>query len=272
MAVSERIIKAVDEVEQIVLNAAMSDIIYFQFHKQRYIQMAASIEGRCKSKGKLLDIGSHFLHSALILQQLGYEVYGMDVSAFWDIAWVKERAAKYGIKSIKEDYLETMKTMGSVQDEFDVIVFAEIFEHITFNPIGLWQNIYRITRSDGFIYLSTPNSLTLYNMLKSLKNIFLFKGIGLDIEMIFKSVTYGHHWKEYSAHEIRNFFETLSDDFKIKINHYHYKNYPNESFIDKCRNLLIFCGNQIPICKEELEILVDVHKTGNWKLREPQYN
>jgi len=268
----DRVLKAVNEVEEIIQLAGIEgDIRYFNFHKKRFMRMAETIDAKCGGKGRVLDIGSHYLHASLILQKMGYEVQCMDVSAFWNLDFVQQRAAANGLKKRVEDNLENMPGLQDTRDAFEVIVFAEIFEHITFNPIRFWKHIYRLIVTGGFIYISTPNALTWYNMLKQLKNIVLLKGIGLNVDLIFKNVTYGHHWKEYSAHEMRLYFATLSPDFKVDIRTYYYKTYPADTLVQKLRKGLIGCSNLFPAFREEMEAVIEVRKTGVWSLEEPEF-
>jgi 2-polyprenyl-6-hydroxyphenyl methylase/3-demethylubiquinone-9 3-methyltransferase len=268
----DRILKAVQEVEAIVkLSGLEGDIQYFNFHKNRFIRMAETVEAKSGGKGRVLDIGSHYLHSSLILKRMGYEVQSMDVAAFWNLDFVQQRALENGLLPIVENNLETLSGLEGKADVYDIIVFAEIFEHITFNPIRFWKHIYRLIKSGGFIYISTPNSLTLYNLFRQLKNIFLLKGIGLSVEMIFKNVTYGHHWKEYSVAEIREYFAALSPDFAVTIHNYHYKMYPANTFVQKLRRGLVGFSNLFPFFKEDMEAVVEVKKSGAWNLTEPEF-
>jgi len=254
--------KALQQVYEVVLESNVKqDIEYFNFHKKRYLRMAESL-GEIDGTGKVvLDIGSHYLHSSLLLQFLGYEVYSMDVAEFWDLDFIKERKTKFNLRSITENNLESFESHANIDNKYDIILFTEILEHITFNPIHFWKRMHTIVKPNGLIYISTPNSLNLFGVLRTIGRIFTFRGIGIPIDAIFTNVTYGHHWKEYSAKEAIKYFSLLSDDFKLKIKKYHYRK----------ESLLSAIGNRTGFLAEELEIFVRVQKTNSWKIKPPVY-
>lgn len=246
-----------------------SEVEYFRFHKKRYERFESFLNTHFpdvsrSSKLKTLDIGSHYLHSSMILADKGFEVDGMDVSIFWDMDFVKKRGSKFGINPIVENDLANMPGFQSFHDKYDLIVFTEIFEHITFNPIQLWKTIYQILKPMGKIYISTPNSLALANWARNFKNLLTLQSVGITVDDIISKVTYGHHWKEYSAQEIKTYFQSLSDDFQVTINPYHYKEYELKSpyLVFK---VLAKLGNLTKKFAEELEVIVEVKEKKSWK-------
>lgn len=263
---------ALDRVETIVKASGNGqDLEYFLFHKKRFARMANTIQKRVKPGALVLDIGSHYLHSTLLLQFLGYRVHAMDVGAFTELSLVKERAYSHQVVSIIENDLTTLSAIQEKADEYDVVLFTEILEHITFNPIDFWKHIHRLLKDKGIIYITTPNSLTIYNIVKTLKNLLLLKGVGINVNMIFEYVTYGHHWKEYSASEIKKYFGYLSDGFKVEIETYRYKYFPSIDFRWRLRNLFYDLGNTIPFFRDELEAVVELDKSKPWKAIPPSY-
>jgi 2-polyprenyl-6-hydroxyphenyl methylase/3-demethylubiquinone-9 3-methyltransferase len=268
----ESIEAALLKVEEIVTATNNGqDIEYFRFHKKRFERMATTIVKRAKPGALILDIGSHYLHSSLLLTFLGYKVQAMDVGVFTELNFVQERIKQCQLHSIIENDLTTLSAIQERSDEYDIILFTEILEHITFNPIDFWKHIYRLLKNQGFIYITTPNSLTIYNIIRTLKNLLLLKGVGINLDMIFGNVTYGHHWKEYSASEIRKYFGYLSDGFKIDIATYRYKYFPSIDLRWRLRNLFYNLGNLIPFFRDELEAVVELDKSKPWKAVPPKY-
>lgn len=246
-----------------------NEIEYFRFHQRRYerFELFLTSEFSMNSgtkKLKALDIGSHYLHSSMILSGKGFEVDGMDVSVFWNMDFVKARAEKFGINQIVENDLSSMPEFQDVREKYDLIVFTEIFEHITFNPIQLWKTIHQILKPGGKIYISTPNSLALANWARNFKNLITLHSVGITVDDIISKVTYGHHWKEYSAQEIKSYFATLSDDFQVTINPYHYKQHKLKSpyLVFKALSKL---GNLTKKFAEELEVIVELKEKKSWK-------
>jgi 2-polyprenyl-6-hydroxyphenyl methylase/3-demethylubiquinone-9 3-methyltransferase len=268
----EEILQALEKLEGIVTATNNeSDRAYFNFHKRRYLRMARTIASRVQPGAVILNIGSHYLHTSLLFKFIGYQVYSMDVGLFWQVGFVKERADVYDLANVIEDDLATFESHQGIRDKYDVILFAEIMEHITFNPVLFWKTVYHILKPTGLIYISTPNSLNLYNIARTLARIVTLRGVGLPIGSIFESVTYGHHWKEYSASEIRKYFQMLSDDFKVNTSFYHYRDANFDGFSSSFFSILSVIGNTLHFTSEEIEAIITVEKSGNWKMDRPAY-
>ena len=99
---------------------------------------------------------------------------------------------------------------------------------------------------------------------------FGLKSIGITVDDIFSKVTYGHHWKEYSAKEIKKYFKTLSPDFEVEVNPYNYKDYDLKppylmfKFLSKL-------GNMTKIFADDLEVIVSLKDKNKWGIEEPEY-
>ncbi len=261
--------------EEINQTGHANELEYFRFHQNRKARLVSYLDTQyaAASKGerlRVLDIGSHYLHSSMILAQRGFEVDAMDVSEFWDMDFVKARAEKFRLNPIVENDLSKMEAFKNVENEYDLVVFTEIMEHITFNPIVFWKRIYQILKPGGVIYVSTPNAFALPNYIRNLKNTLLMKSIGVSVDDIFSKVTYGHHWKEYSANEIKTYFQTLSPDFEVQINPYHYVDWelkpPYLMF-----KLLSKLGNKTKAFAADLEVIVHLRQKSQWGIKEPEY-
>jgi len=269
----QKVEEALSKIEAIVLSAGIkNDIEYFNYHKKRFRRMGETVSHILPPGSQVLDIGSHYLHSSLLLQFMGYRVICMDVSEFWDLDYISKRAADHQLTPVVENQLEHLASLNHETEKYDLILFTEIFEHITFNPIAFWKRIHTLIKSNGKIYLTTPNSLTIYAIVKTIFNLVRLKGIGMDVKAIFPTVTYGHHWKEYSASEIRDYFSMLNEGFRLEIRKFRYK--PMETaqhWKGQCRITLNKIGNTIPFFKEAMEIVVTVDKSTPWKVETPAY-
>jgi 2-polyprenyl-3-methyl-5-hydroxy-6-metoxy-1,4-benzoquinol methylase len=269
----QKVEEALSKIEAIVLSAGIkNDIEYFNYHKKRFRRMGETVSRILPPGSQVLDIGSHYLHSSLLLHFMGYQVVCMDVSEFWDLDYIRKRAADHQLTPVVENQLEHLASLNQETEKYDLILFTEIFEHITFNPIAFWKRIHTLIKNNGKIYLTTPNSLTIYAIVKTLFNLIRLKGIGMDVKAIFPTVTYGHHWKEYSATEIRSYFSMLNDGFQMDIQKFNYK--PAETanhWKASLRILLMRISNAIPFFKEAMEVVIKVDKSYPWKVSTPQY-
>ncbi|WP_297338034.1 class I SAM-dependent methyltransferase [Algoriphagus sp.] len=265
-----------EKLEKEVLSSSQkSEQDYFLFHQNRYRRFTRFLESYFGEKLNsdeisVLDIGSHYLHSSVLLAQSGFQVEGMDVEEFWELDFVRDRGKRFGVKTIVENDLAKLSSFQGVSSKYDLIVFSEILEHITFNPILFWKTIYQILKPGGIVYISTPNAFAFPNLIRNLKNLFLLKSIGITVEDIFSKVTYGHHWKEYSAKEVKHYFSMLSDDFEVQVHPYHYKNYElKPPFL--LFKLLSKVGNFTKTFADDLEVIVSLKEKTNWKIEPPCY-
>jgi SAM-dependent methyltransferase len=264
---------AVAELKRILRDSpSKSDIGYFDFHEQRLRRSVSRLLELLKPGSTVLDVGSHYLHQAALLKFAGrqHSIIGADVGAFANLDLVRGRARQLSITNATIIDLSTGQIGIELSpDSLDCVIFCEIMEHITFNPMTFWRVIYDALKPGGFIYITTPNSLRLANLLKTLARAACLSGIGIPVQDIFRHITYGHHWKEYSPAEITAYFAALSPDFSIRVTTYACVDHKPEgtgpkqlakhAFATAIRKL----GNFTVNCKEELEVLVRLQEKKN---------
>lgn len=217
---ADKFAAATEALAKMVNSQRRGDENYLHNQLPRYSRTIRRIQELCPAPARVLDIGSHYLHQSVLLSELGYEVSGIDIELFSGADFIKERAGTFGIRNSTVNALETGDFLPGLEDSFDLVVFTEILEHITFNPIRFWGRVYELMSPSGMIYLSTPNALRPAAWLRALEGLLHFRGIGLSLDEIMGNVTYGHHWKEYSAWEIRKYFAMLSADFSVQTDWY----------------------------------------------------
>ncbi|WP_017302680.1 class I SAM-dependent methyltransferase [Spirulina subsalsa] len=79
--------------------------------------------------------------------------------------------------------------------QFDVVLFCEIIEHLLLDPVSVLREIKRILKPNGTLILTTPNVSRLENVAKMIAgaNIYdPYSGYG----------PYGRHNREYNKHEL----------------------------------------------------------------------
>lgn len=266
--------------EMIQCGKETKDSEYFALHEPRYRHGIERVCAICPRGAHIVDIGSHFLHQASILKLLGFDVLGLDVPKFTTIDFVSQRAQQMQIENVtvpslaEGSFLEEKKP-----GELDCVLFTEILEHITFNPIRFWHQVYRLLKVGGIIYITTPNSLRLVNLVSAIKRAVTLSGIGQDIAAIFSNVTYGHHWKEYSATEVVRYFSLLSPDFSLDVSTYAYRprdrplnGKPAQLIKSAIRESTRRFGNRTQIFGEELEVVVKLSQRTVWSATLPSYS
>jgi len=204
------------------------DMAYWLFHRTRYQKTVHSIlkefEGLDFSKIRILDIGSHYLHLPIILKKYDCDLCGLDINTFTDLNLVKRRAKEENIDN-QTIYsgLESGKFPFEENEKFDLILFTETLEHLSFQPNKMWEGIFKLLKKDGKVYITTPNSLSLRRIAYQLFRILKFEGYGPTLEDLLLKPSYALHWKEYSPQEIRKYFRILGHKVRLCINYYRYK-------------------------------------------------
>jgi len=190
---------------------------YLRAHWPRFRNTKARFEaGWNKANGtRVLDVGAHWLHQALLFALDGYQVTASDFGAQLQRPDVARLAAAHGIELVGNDDLEHPTAFSHLPDgAFDVILFGEIIEHITFNPVPMWREFYRLLAEGGRMVVTTPNYYAASAIRRRLRRGIGWGG-GIPVDEILAFHTHGHHWKEYSRRELVRYFELLSPDFRI---------------------------------------------------------
>jgi 2-polyprenyl-6-hydroxyphenyl methylase/3-demethylubiquinone-9 3-methyltransferase len=264
--------EALSAIDNLNSSFTKSSYLYYREHRCRYERTLRRIKQTVPKGSRILDVGSHFLHQSMLLKLLGYEVVGIDVSEFSNHDSVKNLAREFEITNCCVNDISKGDFLLNYERQFDCILFCEIQEHITFNPISFWRRAYDLLKDNGIIYITTPNSLSLYKLLAHCKRIVLLQGVGISIPEILFTVTYGHHWKEYSGYEMKTLFQTLSPDFCVELQYYRIKYWEKWGGLKSIiRDLIRRFANIIPVFREEIEVIVTCKRHNIWSIEEPKY-
>ena len=166
---------------------------------------------------RILDVGAHWLYLSLLFARDGHHVIAADFLATLDDPAVRKAARDNDIELLVYDDLSSEAVFGDIPDDsIDVVLFCEILEHITFNPVEMWRALYRVLKPGGRIILTTPNYYSLVARLSRLKRFLSSTGGGIPVTEILGTPTNAPHWKEYSKKELRQYFDLLSEDFRVR--------------------------------------------------------
>jgi SAM-dependent methyltransferase len=142
-------------------------------------------------------------HITYCLHEEGYPTFGVDIEP--------ERMSE----SLRDTGLEIRKcnierdTLPFEDNQFSIVLFSEIFEHLRIDPIFALEELHRVTSNDGFLILTTPH---LYSYLNLYSLLLSRKGINPDpYEEYMKLRELGHmgHVREYSRSEVVEFLEQI---------------------------------------------------------------
>jgi 2-polyprenyl-3-methyl-5-hydroxy-6-metoxy-1,4-benzoquinol methylase len=108
-----------------------------------------------KSRGKLLDVGTHCGFFLRMARNQGWELYGIEPS----LTNAKLAREKFGL-NVLPTYLED----GVFPPEFfDIVTLVDMLEHVT-TPRKLLSVIRGILKPDGILFIKVPNAR--WNLLK----------------------------------------------------------------------------------------------------------
>lgn len=104
---------------------------------------------RYKPSGKLLDVGCGPGNFISLMQQKGYDVYGIEISK--DAKGMIPNALKNRV------YEGNLEDLDFPANSFDVVTMLQSLEHMH-NLDKIMQNTRRILKPDGILYISVPNA------------------------------------------------------------------------------------------------------------------
>ena len=131
-----------------------------------------------------------------------------------------------------------------------------MLKHIAFNPVAFWRRVWEQLNTGGMIYVTTPNVFRIRALVKNLIRMLTFEGVGVLVEEILIVITYGHHWKEYSPKEIRNYFGRLSPDFMLET-----RTYPDA---DGDKSLIYQALEIVPAFRSNIEVVIRLRDKTNF--------
>ncbi len=193
--------------------------LYLEIHSKRFELILQWING--KKFDAVLDIGPSFLSELL------YEIYDdrLSLMGFDSSTSAGGHLANNNIlnqvKFIAQDlnFLE----FDRISQTFDLIVCAEVLEHLYTSPTKLFLNLYQLTKPKGHLIIQTPNAVSLK------KRIAMLLGRN-PFEIPRENLQNPGHYREYTSAELEQF--ALEAGFQItELIHDEYFEYP--SFVSK---------------------------------------
>jgi 2-polyprenyl-6-hydroxyphenyl methylase/3-demethylubiquinone-9 3-methyltransferase len=239
--------------------AGGTDFPYLRTHYARFAATKREYDrDRQHAPGVVLDIGAHWLHQALLWTLSGWRVVAMDLPTTFEMSMVRTLAARHAIRLLPEDDLEQPDALDALAEHsVDVVLFTEVIEHITFNPVALWRAVYRVLRPGGTIVVTTPNYYALRGRAWAPLRFLGGRGGGLAIESLLRWPTLGHHWKEYSRQELLEYFTRLSPDFRIA-KALHTREYRAPGFTSALGRTVMAIEGALPMLRPNLHLEVEL--------------
>jgi len=160
-------------------------------------------------KIRLLDVGCFNGYISFLFNYLGYHVTGTDICELEDRRTIFEKA---GIEFEFSNLNDREPFKHLAREQFDVVIIAQVIEHILNHPLGLIRSLADTMRPDGLMILTTPNPATIMNAIRVLRGRPLLWGTNdfIDQPKFERNeiISQGEiHYREYTSAELRHMLE-----------------------------------------------------------------
>jgi SAM-dependent methyltransferase len=129
---------------------------YIDAHYDRFLKTLEKIPSK---SGRLLEIGAApFCMTLLMKEALPYEISLINYGSEGDVHLSGSREGRNLVFPCLGTNVEC-EALPYDDGHFDVVLCAEVIEHLTFYPTLMLREIHRILKPDGLMVLTTPNVL-----------------------------------------------------------------------------------------------------------------
>ncbi|MCW5977790.1 MAG: class I SAM-dependent methyltransferase [Bryobacteraceae bacterium] len=182
---------------------------YFRFHRRRFEYLLSTLDRLIAGRGpvRVLDIGLSPLTRAIAAH---WPEAAVDSLGFPDVRYRLDGGQHYEWDLNEAQRPELWPAIGP----WDVIVFAEVLEHIHAAPSLVLACLASWLRTGGYLLLQTPNAASLT------KRVMLLLG-RQPYEMIRESSLNPGHFREYTVAELKS----LATDAGLEAVHVSVQNY-----------------------------------------------
>jgi SAM-dependent methyltransferase len=174
---------------------------YIETHYKRFLKTLEKIP---HGRGKLLEIGAApFCMTLMIRACREFDLEVINYGSEADIVLASDKYGERVVVPCRGPNVECDPFPYGTA-EFDVVVCAEVIEHLTFNPSHMLCEIHRILKSDGVLVLTTPNVLRLFYNYQNARRVIQ----GQNIYDPYSGYgPYGRHNREFTPGELRKLVE-----------------------------------------------------------------
>lgn len=189
--------------EQVLGDSANKELLmYLKHHAQRLALDYEWLMAATDPSSKILEIGGFpfFLSSAVLKQ--GRDLHVVDK--------LTDEALLYALALDNEVVgcnIETER-LPFPDNTFDEVLLNEVFEHLRIDPIHTIEEIRRVLRPNGRLWLSTPNLRSLRGIINFLYKSEAWSVVGEGVYAQYKQLRDSGcmgHVREYTAKEVTDF-------------------------------------------------------------------
>jgi SAM-dependent methyltransferase len=159
-------------------------------------------------QGELLEIGANPYFITLLLRHFR-QGYHLNLTNFFGrpAGEANQRVLFMGFDGAEDDWQLKYQSLNIEEWSFpfadgqmDIVVFCEVLEHMTNDPMHAMREIWRVLKPGGTLVLTTPNAARIENVAALVE--------GRNIYDVYSAYgPYGRHNREYTRHELHSLLE-----------------------------------------------------------------
>jgi len=166
---------------------------------------------------RVLEISAFLGVVDIALAKMGFEVHTYDIPEFQNNSGLNQLYAEYNVQPSR-GYIKDIGKNGLPYPDnyFDAVLLTEVIEHMNFNPLPVLQEINRILKPEGILYITTPNQVSLVNRIAVLLGRSIRNPLNDSLTQVdeTKHVICGIHWREYTLEELIELLEITGFSLK----------------------------------------------------------
>lgn len=186
---------------------------YLVNHRSQYaravqdlLEYAAAGE---RSSIRILEIGPFLGLVSVLLAKLGFQVAVFDIEEYLKCPRLREKLKQANVEWASGNLRDY--ALPFCNGEFDVVLMCETLEHLNFNPLPVIDEMKRVLKPGGYLYLTVPNLARCGNRINLLRGQSIHNPIRdffaqLDAKA---NMMVGLHWREYTGAEVREMLERM---------------------------------------------------------------
>lgn len=209
--------EAIDEhraspIDLLGIGDAAGEISYLDVSRPSYVRTVRDVDGlfgESRTDRRVLEIGAFLGPVSVSLRRLGYRVDALDIPEFHASERLGALYARHGIPFAGLNLRQA--PLPYEPASFDAVIFCEVMEHWNFNPLPVLQEVNRVLKPGGYVYIGMPNQAGIANRLRLLLGRSVHNPVGDFFKQLDRNdnMIVGLHWREYTQDEAVELVERM---------------------------------------------------------------
>lgn len=156
---------------------------------------------------RVVELGSAPGDQITRLADLGYEAVSVDIGTSAD-GWSDGEVGRmdrllrdHAVEGIKWDLEQVPYPLDDAS--FDAVIMTEVYEHLRDYPVRSLEEVRRVLKPGGRLYLTTPNAAYIVNRFRALRG----DAAGSSLPDWIGGIPHARHAREYTVPEMRQLLD-----------------------------------------------------------------